>query len=90
MDLLQDTGLLRQSVAAFEQALQEVTRERAPQLWARTQSNLGSAQWTLYRATSDTRAIEEAAVAYRLALTVYRREYSMGDGQPHNTVWLGC
>jgi len=60
------TARLAEAVAAFREALQEYTRERAPLDWARTQTNLGNALGALDE-------LEEAIAAYREALKEFTR-----------------
>jgi tetratricopeptide (TPR) repeat protein len=62
------TARLKQSVAAFREALRERTRERVPLQWAITQNNLGSALMTLGERESGSEQLGQAAAAYRAAL----------------------
>ena len=59
------TGKLEEAVAAYREALKELTRERAPLDWARTQNNLGNALRALGQRESGTGKLEEAVAAYR-------------------------
>jgi tetratricopeptide (TPR) repeat protein len=68
------TERLEQAVAAFENALLERTRERAPLQWAMTQMNLGSALATLGARESDTEQLEQAVTAFENALLERTRE----------------
>ncbi len=65
--------LLRQSVAAYRDALKERTRERVPLEWATTQNNLGTALQTL-GVRGDDNALADAISAYRDALKERTRE----------------
>ena len=62
------TALLKEAVAVFHAALQELTRERSPLDWAMTQNNLGSSLATLGARESGTTRLEEAVAALRAAL----------------------
>jgi Tetratricopeptide repeat len=68
-----DEGALRRAVAAFEVALEELTRERTPLAWAQTQTNLGNALRALGR-RGDEGALRRAVAAYEAALGEYTRE----------------
>ena len=74
------TARLEAAVAAYHAALEELTRERVPLLWARAQSNLGNALSTFGERESGTARLE-AAVAYRATLEESTRERVplMGD-----------
>ena len=61
-------------MAAFRLALQELTRERVPLEWARTQMNLGNALVRLGEREAGTARLEEAVAAFRLALEEMTRE----------------
>ncbi|MEN9895159.1 MAG: hypothetical protein RIR97_1011, partial [Pseudomonadota bacterium] len=61
-------------VAAYQEALQERTRERMPLDWAMTQMNLGSALQTLGQRESSSERLQEAVVAYQEALQERTRE----------------
>jgi tetratricopeptide (TPR) repeat protein len=63
-----DNDALRSSVAAYRTALQELTRDRAPLIWARTQMSLGNALESLGERENGTGRLEEAVAAYRAAL----------------------
>jgi tetratricopeptide (TPR) repeat protein len=62
------TGRLEEAVAAYRDALEELTHERVPLDWAATQNNLGNALTTLGERESGTARLEEAVAAYRDAL----------------------
>ena len=68
------TAKLEEAVAAFREALKEVTRERVPLGWAMTQNNLGNALRALERARAGRRSSKEAIAAYREALKERTRE----------------
>ena len=65
---------LEQSVAAFQNALAERTRERVPQDWAMTHNNLGAALQSLGNRQQDPKLLEEAVTAYENALQEITRE----------------
>ena len=65
------TGRLEEAVAAYREALKEMTRERMPLQWAATHNNLGNALSTLGKRESGTGRLEEAVAAYREALKEY-------------------
>jgi tetratricopeptide (TPR) repeat protein len=67
-----DTERLAQAVAAFREALEELTRERVPLQWAETQMNLGSALASLGERESDTARLQEAKRAIEAAYALYR------------------
>ena len=68
------TARLEEAVAAYREALEERTRERAPLDWAATQTSLGDVLSTLGNREGRTTSLEEALVAYREALKVQTRE----------------
>ncbi len=59
---------LKEAVAAYRAALDELAREREPRRWAVAQSSLGIALTALGERENDTAQLEEAAAAHRLAL----------------------
>ena len=59
---------LEQAIAAHRAALQELTRENVPLVWAGTQNNLGNALGILGQRESGTERLEQAIAAYRAAL----------------------
>ena len=68
---------LNEAVEAHRQALTVHTRDDLPQLWARTQKNLGTTLRALGARSGGAeglRRLSEAVEAYRLALTVYTRD----------------
>ena len=65
---------LEQSVAAFQNALAERTRERVPQEWAMTQNNLGAALQSLGKRQGDPQLLQESVTAYENALLEITRE----------------
>jgi len=65
---------LEQSVAAFQNALAERTRERVPQDWAMTQNNLGAALQSLGKRQQDPQLLEQAVTAFESALQEITRE----------------
>jgi tetratricopeptide (TPR) repeat protein len=69
-----DRARLEEAVAAYREALKELTRKSAPLEWAQTQSNLGSALLMLAQRESDTATLEEALAAYREALKERTRD----------------
>jgi len=68
------TEPLIEAVAAYRQALEELTRERVPLDWAMTQNNLGAALRSLGERESGTSRLEEAVAAFREALKERTRE----------------
>jgi tetratricopeptide (TPR) repeat protein len=68
-----DNAALRRAVQAYEAALQERTRERAPLDWAATQNNLGAALRVLGERGDDA-ALRRAVQAYEAALQERTRE----------------
>jgi exonuclease VII small subunit len=68
------TERLEEAVAAYRDALEELTHERVPLDWAATQNNLGNALTTLGERESGTARLEEAVAAYRDALEELTRE----------------
>lgn len=62
-----DNAALLVSIAAYREALNEITRERVPLEWAKTQNNLGAALLRLGERESGTTRLEEALVAFREA-----------------------
>jgi exonuclease VII small subunit len=67
-ELATGTAELEEAVAAYRDALKELTRERAALEWATTQINLGSALLVLGERESGTMRLDEAVGAYREAL----------------------
>jgi beta-galactosidase len=68
------TAKLEAAVAAYREALKELTRERAPFFWAMTQENLGVALRSLGERESGTANLEAAVAAHREALTERTRD----------------
>ncbi len=69
-----NTRRLEQAVTAYQNALKERTRDRAPLQWAMTQNNLGLVLSTLGTRESGTARLEEAVTAYQNALKEYTRD----------------
>lgn len=67
--------LLHRSVAGYRLGLGVFTSESWPEVWAKTQDNLGNALQILGK-QGDALALQEAISAYRLALEVYTRDSS--------------
>ena len=65
---------LEAAVRAFEVALEERTRERAPLKWAATQNNLGNALQILGTRESGTTRLEAAISSFEAALMEWTRE----------------
>jgi len=63
------TARLDAAVRAYEAALLEYTRERAPLNWAATQNNLGNVLQTLGEREAGTAQLDTAVRAYEAALT---------------------
>ena len=68
------TKRVEKGIAAFNAALEALTRERAPFGWAATQSGLGYALGALGSRESGTKRLEEAVMAFNFALDVQTRE----------------
>ena len=66
------TARLDAAVRAYEAALIEWTRERAPLQWAMTQNNLGDALRVLAERTGDAAVQARAIAAYEGAIEVFR------------------
>jgi tetratricopeptide (TPR) repeat protein len=62
------TERLAQAVAAYREALKELTRERVPLDWARTQVNLGVTLRILGEREPGTERLAQAVAAFREAL----------------------
>lgn len=69
-----DTARLEQAVSAYQEALKERTRDRAPLDWAMTQNNLGNALWSLGQRETDTARLEQAVAACQAALKERTRD----------------
>ncbi|MFA7386840.1 MAG: hypothetical protein WCZ87_04180 [Thiohalobacteraceae bacterium] len=65
---------LERSIAAFEQALQGRSRERAPLDWAATQLGLGNALGILAQRQGDDDMLRRAVAAFEGALQALRRD----------------
>ena len=65
------TRRLKEAVVAFREALKELTPDRVPLEWAKTQNNLGTTLRRLGECESSTKRIEEAITAYKAALEVF-------------------
>ena len=65
---------LKQAVAAYREALKELTRERAPLDWAMTQNNLGYTYLILYEREGGGEALEQAVAAFTETLKERPRE----------------
>ena len=68
------TARLEEAVTAYDQTLQEMTRERVPREWAAAQHNLGNALLRLGERESGTARLKEAISAYQAALQEETRE----------------
>jgi tetratricopeptide (TPR) repeat protein len=77
--LKEDCKLIERAIAAFEEVLQEHTRERAPSDWARTKAGLGIALYFLGKREKDSKGIERAIAAYEEALQEYTCERAPSD-----------
>jgi tetratricopeptide (TPR) repeat protein len=69
-----DNDALKKAVAAYDETLKELTRERVPLDWATTQNNLGNALSRLGERESGTARLEAAVAAYNAALKERTRE----------------
>jgi tetratricopeptide (TPR) repeat protein len=74
------TARLEEAVAAYRNALQELTRALVPLQWAITQMNLGNALFRLGERESGTARLEEAVAAYREALQENTRARVRSNG----------
>ena len=69
------TTRLEEAIAAFREALsRNLTREREPLKWTKTQNNLGNVLKVLGERESQTARLEEAVAAFREALKERTRE----------------
>ena len=73
-----ETGSVRlnQAVAAYRDALGELTVDRVPLEWATIQNNLGNVFMALGGRETGTARLKEAASAYRNALTRQDRDHA--------------
>ena len=78
-ELESDAEYLKQAIAAYRAALQELPREHVPLDWAGTQNNLGNALGILGELESDAEHLEQAVAAYRAALQELPREHVPRD-----------
>lgn len=69
-----DTSLLEQAVQCFNAALENYSKEDAPQQWASTQYNLATANHALGRLLGTSSPMKIAVDAYTDALQVWTRE----------------
>ncbi|XHC13339.1 hypothetical protein ABWH98_10980 [Labrenzia sp. ac12] len=69
-----DTVRLEEARVAYLAALKEVTRDRAPLQWAKTQMNFGNALTAFGKRENDTARLQEAVAAFRAALEERTRE----------------
>jgi hypothetical protein len=74
------TTRLEDAVAAYREALKEITRTRIPLDWAMTQNNLGTALWMLGERTGDALQLKEAreaiAAAFDVVMQAGQEQYS--------------
>jgi len=71
---LGDTGMLKDAIAAHDEALEYYTRERDPAQWAWTQSILANALLSLSEHDNDPKVFQAAMHAYQVSLQVRTRE----------------
>jgi len=71
---LRDANLYKQSIAAFNHALDIFKQEDFPLEWAASQSNLGTALQALGRQESDSKLLSNSIDAYTAALLEYSRK----------------
>ena len=69
-----DNAALVKAIATYRLVLQEMTRERVPLQWAKTQNDLGVALDSLGGREGGTARLEEAVAAFRAALEELTRE----------------
>jgi tetratricopeptide (TPR) repeat protein len=65
---------LEEAIASCEAAIQDISRHRAPLLWARAQMNLGNALWSLGSRSAERAILEDAVSAFLEALQEYKRD----------------
>ncbi len=73
-----DDEALAKAVTAYENALKEYTREKAPMQWAMTQNNLGTVYEVLGQ-RGDDEALAKAVTAYKNTLKEHTREKAPMD-----------
>lgn len=73
------TRMLEKAIKAFECALSERCRERAPLEWAATQNSLGNTLGILAQRHADTEMLEKSVEAFQSALEERTREQSPHD-----------
>ena len=69
-----DNAALNETIAIYTQLLQQIDRTRQADVWAETQSNLGTALRCLGERESGSEYLEQAVAAYREALEEKTRE----------------
>ena len=69
-----DVEMLEKSIASFEDALEERSREGVPMDWAATQNNLGTALQVLGQREKDTRLLKKSVEAYKNVLKEWTRK----------------
>jgi tetratricopeptide (TPR) repeat protein len=67
------TARLEKAVAAYHDALKELTRERVPVRWAMTQYNLAEVYLGLFKKSTQTRHLDDALVAVGSALEGFHK-----------------
>ena len=67
---------LKAAIAAYERALETVTRGKAPKDWALLQADLADAYWALSPVGDRTETVEKAIAGREAALTVLNRQES--------------
>jgi CHAT domain-containing protein len=67
---------LKAAIAAYDRALETVTRDKAPKDWAMLQADLADAYWALSLSGDRTETIEKAIAGREAALTVLNRDES--------------
>ena len=75
------TEKFSEAVAAYREALKELTRQRAPLQWAATQMNLGKALGMLGEREGGTQKLSEAVGAFREALKEFTHERAPRDNE---------
>lgn len=65
---------LQEAVASCHAAIKDISRHRAPLLWARAHMNLGNALWSLGSRSAERAILEDAVSAFVAALQEYRRD----------------
>jgi tetratricopeptide (TPR) repeat protein len=74
-----DNTVLISAIATYWLAMEELTRERVPLEWARTQNNLGNTLGLLGKRERDITRLEDAVTAFHVALEEQTRDLAPMD-----------